>query len=303
MSDRLKKRVIALAGSNDIDLVGFAPVERFDMAPEGRKPTDLLEGARTVISLGIGIPRGVRGANRKAYKGLRSAIYIYMIHGYNVLNTLLNEAAFRLAKALEKDGHTALPVPASPPAAYQRLEGVFSNRHAAVAAGLGTFGWQSLLLTPAFGPRLRVVSVITTAEIPGDPLMEEDLCSGKDCMICARICPVRAIPDERCVELRIGGRDYRYAAIDKWRCRTGEQGLTRPTLGMTDFEGCGDVDGDVYLSQVKNESPWQKMERQGPYCGRCIIECPVGDGPSGRKGNRSGSPLGDKQYNRKTRNP
>ncbi len=276
MEDSLKAEIIELARAGDIDLVGFAPVERFRNAPEGRRPTDLLDGAKTVISLGIGIPRGVRGANRKAYGGLRSAIYIYMIHGYNVLNTLLNQSAFRVAKFLERHDHVGLPIPASPPASYQRLEGVFSNRHAAVAAGLGSFGWQSILLTPEFGPRLRVVSVITTAEIAGAPLIEEALCPGESCMICARVCPVKAIPEESGVTLQIGHKEYRYANIDKWRCRTAEQGLTRGTLGLTNFEGSGNVDAETYLEQVKAENPWQKMERQGSYCGRCIIECPVG---------------------------
>ena len=277
MADTLKQRIVELAEANDIDLVGFAPVERFEHAPEGRRPTDLLGEAKTVISLGIGIPHGVRGANQKAYGGLRSAIYIYMIHGYNVLNTLLNEAAFRIAKFLEKQGHIALPIPSSPPAAYQRLEGVFSNRHAAVAAGLGTFGWQSLLLTPEFGPRLRVGSVITTADVASDPLIAEELCPGQACMVCARVCPVGAIPEESGVELRIGQKGYRYAVIDKWRCRTAKQGLTKVTHGMTAFEGRGNVGPETYLEQVKAENPWQKMERQGPYCGRCIIECPVGN--------------------------
>jgi epoxyqueuosine reductase QueG len=272
----LKAQVIEHARNSDIDLIGFAPVERFENAPEGRRPADLLDGAKTVISLGIGIPQGVGGANQKAYGGLRSAIYIYMIHGYNVLNTLLNHAAFRVAKFLEKHDHIGLPIPASPPAAYQRLEGVFSNRHAAVATGLGTFGWQSLLLTPEFGPRLRVVSVITTAEIPVDPLIEEELCPGEACMVCARVCPVEAIPEQSGVSLQIGNKEYRYAKIDKWRCRTAEQGLTKATLGLTEFEGISDVNAQTYLGQVKAENPWQKMERQGPYCGRCIIECPVG---------------------------
>ena len=276
MKDSLKDRAVELARASDVDLIGFAPVERFENAPAGRRPTDLLDGAKTVISLGIGIPEGVRGANRKAFGGLRSAIFIYMIHGYNVLNTLLNQAAFRMAKYLEKHGHVGLPIPASPPADYQRLHGVFSNRHAAVAAGLGTFGWQSILLTPEFGPRLRVVSVITTAEIAEDPLIEEELCLGEACMICAQVCPVKAIPKQSGVALHIGHREYRYANIDKWRCRTAEQGLTRSTHGMTDFDGIGDANAEIYLEQVRQESPWQKMERQGSYCGRCIIECPVG---------------------------
>lgn len=95
-------------------------------------------------------------------------------------------------------------------------------------------------------------------------------------MVCARVCPVKAIPEQAGVSLHIGHREYHYAKIDKWRCRTAEQGLTKFTHGMTDFDGLGDVNAEIHLEQVRRESPWQKMERQGSYCGRCIIECPVG---------------------------
>jgi hypothetical protein len=56
MKDSLKAKAVELARANDIDLIGFAPVERFENAPIGRRPTDLLDGAKTVIRLGIGIP-------------------------------------------------------------------------------------------------------------------------------------------------------------------------------------------------------------------------------------------------------
>ena len=47
----------------DIDFVGIAPVERFIHAPEGRRPTDLLPGAKSVIVIGMHILHAVgRGA-------------------------------------------------------------------------------------------------------------------------------------------------------------------------------------------------------------------------------------------------
>ncbi|MDI7260267.1 MAG: hypothetical protein QME90_10135 [Thermodesulfobacteriota bacterium] len=272
----LKQKIQRLARENDIDLIGFSSVERFREAPPGKRPTDLLKDAKTVISFGIGIRKGVREANIKAYEGLRPSIYIYMIFGYNLLNTLLNQCAFKIAKLLEEKKFIAVPIPSSPPAEYRRLMGVFSNRHAAVASGLGNFGWQSLLLTPQFGPRLRLGSVITNAEIKEDPLLTESLCKGENCMVCVKVCPVKAIHPEEGVELEIGGTRYRYSTIDKWRCRIGEQGHAKLTLGYTEYDGSGEVNGETYLQRLKEEDPWQRLERQGPYCGRCIIHCPVG---------------------------
>lgn len=43
----------AMAKAQGASLVGVAPVERFRGAPSGHHPTDLLPGARVVVSFGI----------------------------------------------------------------------------------------------------------------------------------------------------------------------------------------------------------------------------------------------------------
>jgi hypothetical protein len=61
----------------------------------------------------------------------------------------------------------------------------FSDRHPAVATGLGAFGLNNLLLTPEYGPRVRLESMITTAELVPDPLCERPACLGADaCGLC-----------------------------------------------------------------------------------------------------------------------
>ena len=44
---------------NKVDVVGFAPVDRFEEAPEAHHPQRMLQGAKTVIVYGRMIPRGV----------------------------------------------------------------------------------------------------------------------------------------------------------------------------------------------------------------------------------------------------
>ena len=73
-----------------------------------------------------------------------------------------------MARFLEKKGHMSTPVPSGPGSAGAP----FSNRHAAVAAGIGEFGWLSIVMTPDYGPRIRIVSVITRADIEPDPMYE-----------------------------------------------------------------------------------------------------------------------------------
>jgi len=53
---------------------------------------------------------------------------------------------------------------------------------------------------------VRFGSVITSAELPGDPVMDEQLCTR--CLRCVDICPVKAIGEE----------DYPRSLTDKTAC-------------------------------------------------------------------------------------
>lgn len=89
---------------------------------------------------------------------------------YTQLNTHLSSIAHHLSRMLEKEGHVTLYILPSAPSDGFDAFAVFSNRHAAVAAGLGQIGWNALVLTPQVGARLRLVSLITEAELRPDPL-------------------------------------------------------------------------------------------------------------------------------------
>jgi epoxyqueuosine reductase len=67
----------------------------------------------------------------------------------------------------------------------------FSHTYAAKYAGLGTIALSRNLLTPEYGPRVRLNSVLTAAVLPGDPLQPKDLCNS--CKLCERTCPTAAI--------------------------------------------------------------------------------------------------------------
>jgi epoxyqueuosine reductase QueG len=93
---------------------------------------------------------------------------------------------------------------------YKNLIGDLSHKHAAVLAGLGQMGKSSLLITPQYGNRVYISSVITNAPLEPDEPFKEDLC--KDCDICIKACPVKAI-----FESNVGSYlGYKY--VDKPRC-------------------------------------------------------------------------------------
>ncbi|MBI2955473.1 MAG: hypothetical protein HYY30_14255 [Chloroflexi bacterium] len=271
-----------LIENKDIDFVGIAPVERFLGAPPTKHPNDLLSEGRRVISIGTRQLNGVIRANDLAWAGNRHAIFSYMLYGYANMNWMLAQAAFSISRLLEKNGFIAMPIPTSPPNDSENNVGMMSNRHAAVAAGLGDIGWNSLLITPQTAGRLRLVSVITDAELEPDPLYEgERICDAEKCgYLCAKACPVGAISTTKPVELTIGGRVHRHGLIDKWRCRSrlGVKGPWRPPVGDPPPLP-KEITPQVWREYQKYQNPWDAAEAapigRGDRCGQCIMVCPV----------------------------
>jgi epoxyqueuosine reductase QueG len=186
--EKLKEHVKALLISSGCDLVGIASVERFKRAPEGRRPTDILPTARSVIVGAVHILDSV-------CDDLPETRYEYTNQFY-VLNGTLGGGSTKVARLLEDQGYRALPVPAAYPRINKEMMGIFSHRHAAVLAGLGEFGLNNLLITPQFGARVRLVSIITEARLEPDKPYKKFLCRAmqRTCgKACVASCPVEAL--------------------------------------------------------------------------------------------------------------
>jgi epoxyqueuosine reductase len=184
----LKNQIKDVLVSSGCDIVGIANVERFKGAPEGRRPTDILPTARSVIVGAVHILDSV-------CDDLPETRYEYTNQFY-VLNGTLGSMSTKVARLLEEKGYRAIPIPAAYPRINKELMGVFSHRHAAVLAGLGEIGLSNLLITPQFGARVRLISIITEVPLEPDQPFKKSLCRerqkecGKACITC---CPVEAI--------------------------------------------------------------------------------------------------------------
>jgi epoxyqueuosine reductase len=66
---------------------------------------------------------------------------------------------------------------------------------AAVKCGLGFQGKNSLLISPKFGPRVKLIAILTDAVLEIDSPFEDDLCG--DCDRCLKVCPTKAIEPYR----------------------------------------------------------------------------------------------------------
>jgi len=218
MNTGLKEEIRRKCGELDIPLVGFAPAGRWDTPlfdpwiPAAFRPRSIFKETTTVIVIGLPVSLPV----------LDTAPSIWYHEHYRTINALLDQNAYRIATALTGRGYPSLPVPrdgyGSIGVLKERPVAFFSHRHAAFLAGLGTFGINNTLLTPEFGPRVRFASILTTADIPPDPVIVEDLCIR--CMRCVEACPVSALGEEM----------YPQGLTDKTACATRAEDLNRRFL-------------------------------------------------------------------------
>jgi epoxyqueuosine reductase QueG len=215
MSEDLKKALLERCESMDIPLVGVASVERWNSPPflpwmpEEFYPQSIYPEARSVIVIGLPIPLPV----------LETSPSIYYRELYNTVNALLDQYTYRLANFLTDRGYPSIFVPRD---GYGNIEvllenpvAFFSHRHAALLAGLGTFGVNNTVLTPEYGPRVRFGSILSTADLPPDPMLETQLCTR--CMRCVKMCPTNALNKE----------DYPRGLTDKKACSTYSAELNR----------------------------------------------------------------------------
>jgi epoxyqueuosine reductase QueG len=157
----------------------------------------------------------------------------------------------------------------------------FSNRHAAVAAGIGDFGWLSIVITPDYGPRIRIVSVITRAEIEPDPMYAgKKLCDPQKCGICMKVCPTHAISATKSKTVVMGDREFTYGDVEVNTCLVSLQGMTKKTLGLKDIAVPEHPTQQDMEEARKQMDPRQRMQTIGGvdtyHCGKCLAYCPVG---------------------------
>ena len=187
----LKKKIVREARKLGAELIGFAPVSRwaeYDEIPSQYWPQTIWKPAETVIALGVPMLLPI----------VESTPSINHTVLYDTTNTLLDQMAYRLAVFLNNLGHDSIFMPrdgyGSLEILLKKMPACFSQVYAGKYAGLGTIGYSHNLLGPKYGPRARYVSVLTSATLRGDPVIEKDLCKGF--RICERLCPAQAMSHE-----------------------------------------------------------------------------------------------------------
>jgi epoxyqueuosine reductase QueG len=240
------------SGAAGADVLGVAPVERFDELPEDRRPTAIFPETRSVVVLGRRIPRGALRGNEE---GTNFTNYIF--YGNDWLdNRFTSLTTVQVAEWLEDQGWEASPLPNLPPEVPPMGVAVrpgapepnvmLDLEDAAVRAGVGDIGFCGVLLTPRFGPRQRVQAILSDAEIEPTPLLAEPVCPGADG--CPMVCPAGAVG--AAAERVICGKRMAVAQVDQAMCRKCKNGAS-----------------------PNRQHPAGKADRLGAVCIRSCVDC------------------------------
>jgi len=216
----MERNIKELAYQFGADVCGIGSIDRFENAPTGFSPLDLFDKCKSVIALGIALPKALYEVSPRLLYG----------HFNSKICSILDDIEVKLAKELEEQYNClAVPVPCDAPNEYWDAEnmtakGLISMRHTAVLCGLGSIGKSSLLINPEYGNRLVIGAVLTNLELESDDL-QLDLCIA-GCSKCVDSCPVQAIKDKRVNQklcrLNTYGKTARgFDTVNCNNCRTG----------------------------------------------------------------------------------
>lgn len=154
---------------------------------------------------------------------------------------LLTKLQKRAVRFLKSRGYRTLAIPPDSDRKkgtfISKLYSLFNHKMAATSAGLGWIGKNGLLISPDYGPRLSLATVLTDAPLPPDAPMEFSLCG--DCMLCMKHCPSGAITGS------------------EWSRST-------PFVELVRLEACRGHKANKRRTEGK------------PNCGLCINICPYG---------------------------
>jgi epoxyqueuosine reductase len=243
----LKTEIISRCRMMEIPLAGIAAVDRWKnplfqpWIPKEFFPDSIFPETSSVLVIGLPVHLPV----------LETSPSIWYRELYATVNTLLDQYNYRLAEFLNRKGYPSVFVPLDDGNIDVLLENpvaFFSHSHAAFLAGLGNFGINNMLLTPEYGPKVRFGSVLTAADLPSDPMIDDLLRTR--CLQRVKSCPSSALSTE----------DYPKGITDIRAC-------TRPSASLNRRYAapCGVC---IKVCPVGEDRKWYRREDTEVYADR-----------------------------------
>ena len=193
----------------NVELLGVVSVTKSDSRELKKYANALLPGARSVVVLGKEIYRemvALLGPSKEV--GEAYAGDLFVTHT-DYINGRLTNAIHGLARIFKEKGYRTLPMPTVGPTDQRFLKALFSYKDAAELAGLGSVGRHTMLITPEYGPRVKLACLLTEAPLESTPRVQKNYCI--KCNACIKACPSQAL------QIPKKGQAY---AMNPYACRT-----------------------------------------------------------------------------------
>jgi epoxyqueuosine reductase len=176
-TEKIKNRGVEL-GADLVGVADTAPLKKLELCPP-----DLLDPFHRALSVAIRLP----GSLFEQIADHPTPMYA---SAYRTANLILDEIAFLAANTLQRDGFSSLPIPATESWDPENHYGAISHKAVGRMAGLGWQGKSLLLVNPEYGPRIRLVTVLTDAPLEVNGPVKNG-CG--ECTLCRNACPAGAI--------------------------------------------------------------------------------------------------------------
>jgi epoxyqueuosine reductase QueG len=172
----------AAARKAGADLVGVADLGPFKAERSILSP-HILDRFTNAVSVAIHlddtIVDGIEGAPTPDY-----------VRHYRAVNATLDVITAQLVKCISQRGFSALAIPASQIVDETNLLASISHKAVARLAGIGWQGKSLLIISPQYGPRIRLSTLLTDMPLSADAPLK-NRCG--TCNECTKACPASAI--------------------------------------------------------------------------------------------------------------
>jgi len=252
----MKKRIKQFALDYGVDDAGVAAAADY-ASPRSPKLESIMPGVKSLVVMAFKEPSSCDSANPQV-----------AMSGRLDLMSFSRSCNYKMVRYLEREfGCTAMAAPVSYPlemsAETMGMVGDVSLRHAAIAAGLGIFGRNNLVLHPQLGSRALFTAILTDLPLPSDPPYKKDLCT--DCNLCVKNCPAHALDEE--------------GKTDMLKCLRNSQpyGVGANVRFWTRF---GDASPEERKRLIRDVEFWRLHQANfigfQYFCWNCMKTCPVG---------------------------
>lgn len=194
------------------DLTGIASSNHFTDAPQGYHPMDVLSTCRSVVVMACIFPEDSLSLDAVAYT-----------HTRNAMVEKMDKLTGSVAGSISALGFRAYPIKSIAAALdHDRYRGPISLKHAAVLAGLGKIGKNTLLVNETFGNMIWLGAVVTDLPLESDHPAPYEVCPDT-CQHCVEECPVSALGNDAMKQMTCFRHAFRVMEgqleIHCWKCR------------------------------------------------------------------------------------